>query len=155
MTAVYCFDTSGWIQTWNDLYPREVFPSLWENIEGLITADRIICPDEVFRELGRKDDGIAKWAKAQGKMFRPLEGDLLSKGIDITNRYPRLLDQKPGKNGADPWVIALAAVRGAVLVTQERPTGGLRSPKIPDVCKAEALDCVDVLEFIKRERWRW
>lgn len=80
-----------------------------------------------------------------------------SAGLTFAIAVPdkRMLDQKPGKNGADPWVVALALDRDATVVTEERPSGGLKSPKIPDVCRAEKVACMDVLEFIKNEKWKW
>lgn len=105
---IYCFDTSGWIQGWNDLYPIDTFPSLWGSIDKLIASGEIISPDEVMHELKRKDDGVYRWAKARSDIFVKLDGAFMAKSVEITNRYKRMLDQKPGKNGADPLVIALA-----------------------------------------------
>lgn len=152
---IYCFDTSGWIQGWNDLYPQDTFPSLWDNIDKFIQAGKVVSPDEVMHELKRKDDGVFRWAKARPDLFIKLEGTFMAKSVEITNRYKRMLDQRPGKNGADPLVIALALDRKATVVTMERASGGLNSPKIPDVCRAEKVECVDLLAFIKAQRWKW
>lgn len=118
---IYVFDTSALIEPWNDLYPPDTFPDLWERIDGLIKAKRIISPDEALRELARKDDGVHAWAKARPQMFVKLDGTFLVRSKEITNRYPRMLDQKPGKNGADPFVVALALDRRAMVVTEEAP----------------------------------
>ena len=148
----YCFDSSGWIQAWNDL-PQGTFPGLWDRIHGLVEESRIISPDEVLREVARKDDAVHAWVKARSKLFVRLDGSFLARGKEITNKYPRMLDQKPGKNGADPFVVALALDRGAIVVTEEAARNNLTSPGIPDVCKAEKVHCLSVLEFIQRERW--
>jgi len=66
-----------------------------------------------------------------------------------------MLDQKPGKNGADPFVVALALDRHATVVTQEVPRGNLNSPGIPDVCQREEVKWINVLTFIKVEKWKW
>jgi hypothetical protein len=122
--VIYCFDTSGWIQAWNDLYPQDTFPSLWEKMDALIREGRIIAPEEVLVELKRKDDGVHLWAKERAEMFVKLDGSFLERGIEITNRYKRMLDQKPGKHGADPSVVALALDRRATVVTpRSAPTG--------------------------------
>ncbi len=152
---IYCFDTSGLIQTWNDLYPRDTFPSLWDNIDALVDKQRIVSPDEVLRELSRQDDDLHAWAKARPGMFIKTDGSFLKKGVEIINRYPRMLDQKPGKNGADPWVVALALDRGATVVTEEKPNGNMVSPKIPTVCRAEGVRHMNVLEFIQSQQWKW
>ncbi len=152
---IYCFDTSAFIQGWNDLYPPDTFPALWTRISGLIEDARIIAPDEVLRELGRKDDELKSWVKENQQAFVEWKGSFLGRSKEITNRYPRMLDQKPGKNGADPFVVALALDRRATVVTEELGTGNLNSPGIPDVCRAEKVPCINVLSFIKNEKWKW
>jgi len=150
---IYCLDTSALIAAWHELYPIDVFPKFWELMDQLVAEKRILAPDEVLRELAKKDDALHKWAKARTDVFVPFDESLLAKGAEITNKYRRLLEQKTGRNGADPWVIALAALRGAVLVTKEGPSGTLAKPKIPDVCQAEKIEWITVLEVIRREKW--
>lgn len=152
---IYCFDTSSLIETWHRLYPPEIFPDLWDKLDELINKGVVISPDEVLRELQRQDDGVLKWCKLRPEMFAKLEGTLLTTGIEITNRYKRMLDEKPGKNGADPWVVALAIAREGVVVTQEQPANKGKSPRIPDVCRAERVPCVDILRFIKDQGWKF
>lgn len=152
---IYVFDTSAFIEGWNDLYPPDTFPDLWVRVEGLIEQGKIIAPDEVSRELGRKDDALKAWGKANRKAFVAWEGSFLVRSKVITNRYRRMLDQKPGKNGADPLVVALALDRSATVVTEERGSGNLTSPGIPDVCKAEKVPCINLLTFIKNQKWKW
>jgi hypothetical protein len=52
-------------------------------------------------------------------------------------------------------VIALAALYEPplVVVTQEGPTNKIEKPHIPDVCVAEGLDCINILDLITREDW--
>src|SRR5205823_12159450 len=49
----------------------------------------------------------------------------------------RMVGMGKGRNGADPFVIALAVARDGVVVTEEY-RGSLASPKIPVVCEALA-----------------
>jgi hypothetical protein len=153
--VIYVFDTSAFIETWNHLYPVDTFPGLWDRIDALIQAGRIVAPDEVQRELARQDDGIHAWAKKRHQMFVKLDGTFLLRAKEVTNKHPRMLDQKPGKNGADPFVVALALDRRGTVVTEEYARGTLRSPGIPDVCGAEKVPCLNVLSFIQAEKWKW
>jgi hypothetical protein len=57
-----------------------------------------------------------------------------------------------GRNGADPFVIALAVARDGVVVTEEY-TGTLASPKIPVVCEALAVRCLTTVEFVQGQGW--
>jgi len=67
--------------------------------------------------------------------------------------YPNLVSVLSGKSQADPFVIALAKARDAMVVTAESPTGNLRGPKIPDVCRAEGIEWGSFVEVLKREGW--
>jgi hypothetical protein len=56
------------------------------------------------------------------------------------------------RNGADPFVIATAQVRGLTVVTEEK--GGTDTkPKIPSVCAALRVPCINVLSFIRDQGW--
>ena len=70
----YVFDTSAFMETWNNLYPPDTFSDLWERIDGLIDDGRIISPDEVEKEMARKDDALKSWAKARQQAFVKLDG---------------------------------------------------------------------------------
>jgi len=57
-----------------------------------------------------------------------------------------------GRNGADPFVIALAVARDGVVVTEEYK-GSLASPKIPVVCEALGVRCITTVEFVQDQGW--
>jgi len=64
----------------------------------------------------------------------------------------RELGMGKGRNGADPFVIALAVARDGVVVTEEY-TGTLASPEIPVVCEALAVRCMTTVEFVQDQGW--
>jgi hypothetical protein len=39
------------------------------------------------------------------------------------------------------------------IVTDEKPTGSLDRPNIPDVCAAMGMNCIGLLEVIRVEKW--
>jgi hypothetical protein len=135
------------------MYPPDLFPTLWDRVEEIVGGGRLITPDEVLTELSRMDDDVAKWAKRhKSPMVAPLSPEVMAAMTDILSRHARLMGKGGNRNGADPWVIALAKVRGAVVVTEEQAGGGTKV-KIPDVCKAENIDCMSVLGVIRAEGW--
>ena len=72
----------------------------------------------------------------------------------ILSRYPGMLNIKKGTSGADPWVIALAMkFQNGVVVTEEKSTGNLQHPRIPDVCKVSNIECVTIAGVVKKENW--
>ena len=57
------------------------------------------------------------------------------------------------KNSADPFVIALAKQKCCKVVTEETPSHNMSSPKIPDVCNAYHIECVDFISFAREEKF--
>ena len=54
----------------------------------------------------------------------------------------------------DVFVIAAAIVHGCSVVTEEKPSGGPGKVKIPDVCKALKIECLNMLGMLRREGMR-
>lgn len=148
----YCFDTSSLIECWVRSYPPDVFPGLWANLDELISQQGLISPDEVRVELARQDDDLARWAKDRPHMFVPLDEPIQHATSRVLEEHSLLMKATKNRNGADPFVIATAMVRGLIVVTEE--TGGTETkPKIPSVCAALGVPCVTVLECIREQGW--
>jgi hypothetical protein len=71
MPTLHCVDTCSFITMKH--YPRDLFDPLWSFIEELIGTGRLLAPNEVLRELSKRDDDIFKWAKTQKNAFVELE----------------------------------------------------------------------------------
>jgi len=150
---LYCFDTSAFLDAWNRYYPPDVFPQLWTAIEEQIAAGALIATEEVRVELAKKDDGLFKWAKKQQRLFCDLDEPQQISAAEVLGRFPKLIDTRKGRSGADPFVIALARVRGAIVVTGENDDGTAERPKIPTVCSAFDVRYLRMLAFIRENRW--
>jgi hypothetical protein len=124
----YSFDTSAFINGRRDLLPPETFPTLWGRVEGMIEAGSIQSVDEVLHEDVQRATG------------------------EILRGHPRLVGNGSGRNTADPFVIALACVRGGVVVTEERRKN-VTNPKIPDVCDALGIRCLTLVGFVREQGW--
>jgi hypothetical protein len=45
---------------------------LWSKLEEMIRGEQLAAPDEVLRELSKKEDDLFKWAKKNDRpLFRP------------------------------------------------------------------------------------
>ncbi|TAK46584.1 MAG: DUF4411 family protein [Betaproteobacteria bacterium] len=150
----YSFDSSALIHAWRRSYPPKHFPQFWGRIDGLIDEGRLFCSSEVVAELKKKDDELFAWCKTHPALSVEISEELQDHLTEIMGMYPRLVDTTKGRSTADPFVIALARMQDPewVVVTEENP-GRVNSPKIPDVCKAEDIRCMRLVELIQEEDW--
>lgn len=152
-TFKYAVDTCSFTAL-TRTYPRDVFPTVWKKVEQLI-EDRIICSsEEVYIEISAQDDDLFEWAKARRHIFLPIDHQIQQAVTRVLSSHPTLLDLKKNKSGADAFLISVAMINECHVVTEERPSGGLPKAKIPDVCKAYNIECIYVLEMLRREGLR-
>ena len=153
---VYSLDTSSLIDAYRFLYPMENFPALWQELEKLIRDNRLKMSEFVFAEA-MQDEVLDKWCREKGlKPYLELKiGDSDQRAVrNMLSTYPGMLNIKKGTSGADPWMVALAMkFRNSVVVTEEKSTGNLQHPRIPDVCKVSNIECVRISGIVKRENW--
>jgi hypothetical protein len=151
--TLYSFDTSSLLNGRRDLLPPQVFPSLWSNIEAMIAGGEIRAVDVVRDELGRRDDEVTQWARAQTDLFVALDADIQHATRDTLARHQKLMGKGGGRNAADPFVIGLAHARGGIVVTEETLSGNLDKPRIPDVCEALEVPWLNMIGFVQAQAW--
>ncbi|AXC12027.1 hypothetical protein ACPOL_2714 [Acidisarcina polymorpha] len=86
-------------------------------------------------------------------MFQELDDAVQIEAAQVLAQLPRLVGERKLRTSADPFVIALARVEGLQLVTDEKPTGSMSRPNIPDVCNELGMTAIGVLDLIRREKW--
>lgn len=150
---LYSFDTSVMINGRRDLLPPDLFPTLWTKIEGMIAAGAIRAVDVVRDELSRKDDATKEWATNQAGLFLSLDEDIQMATRKVLAQHPKLVGKGGQRNLADSFVIGLALTRGGIVVTQETRTNNMEKPRIPDVCGAMKVRCIDLVGFIRDQGW--
>lgn len=152
---LYSFDTSAILNGRRDQLPPSVFSTLWQQIEALITEGSIRSVEVVRDELGKRDDDANTWARAQSDLFVPLDQDIQLATKQILQAHPKMMGTGGGRNGADPFVIGLALARTGTVVTDETFSGNLNKPRIPDVCRAVSVPCVNLVGFVQAQGWRF
>ena len=115
MGAIYFVDTNEWINL-SKLYPKDVFSSLWDNIENLIAEERILAPKEVRDEIERGHDELVEWCKTHQKMFR---SRLIKQVKKIIDEHPTLVDPNAPHESADPYIIVHITGLSPIIVTDE------------------------------------
>jgi hypothetical protein len=148
-------DTSALIDGLERYYPMKLFPGLWAKVDELVKAGRIILSEEVWEEGRKHDLAVEEWCDGHGKPALVIETDanVAAEVAALLAKYPRMVADMKGRNRADPFVIAVAKLRGAVVVTGEGADGNANRPKIPFVCGEVSVECFRFLDIIKEEGW--
>lgn len=148
---MYCIDTNCILERGRN-YPPEQFPSLWGLIESLIIDGRLYASVEVLEELERVDqDEPTAWAKSQKGLFVPLDLAQTNAVAQIQEEMPDLVDYRSNKSGGDPFVIALALVRGYTVLTQENRSSLPSRPRIPNACGRYKIPYFNLVGLMKAE----
>jgi hypothetical protein len=156
MTAqTYIFDTSSLIGGWVRTYPPDLFPVVWERMDELANEGRLLAPEEVYEELKGQDDGLQQWVKQRSAaIVVPTSRAIMLEARAVLADHQGLTKTGTGRGKADPFVIALAALQGCPVVTQEQG-GSLNKPRIPFVCGDRGVACLSLLDVIRNEGWRF
>lgn len=153
--TLYSFDTSSFLNGRRDLLPPTVFRSLWYNLEEMIADGDIRAVDVVKEELSRRDDEVSKWVNLQEDLFVALSLEIQQETKYVLANHPKLMGKGGGRNGADPFVIGLARATGGTVVTEEKMSGNIERPRIPDVCASLGIPCLGLVGFVVEQGWSW
>lgn len=155
---MYSFDTSCFMDWHARYYPIDVFATLESNISGMIASGTCRAIELVKEEIDAVGTpGLRTWASRQSGLFLPMTPDIQLEAADIESRYPELMDPKGLNESADAYVIALARLKGWMVVSQETSAQEKHRPRqsyyIPDVCRDLGIPCVNLLGMMRREKW--
>ena len=155
---VYSIDTSFLMDWQARYYPIDVFVSLRKKIEGMIVSGECSAVGLVKEEIDAVDTpGLRAWVKAHARLFIPMTPEIQIEGAAIEASYPDLMDPKGLYESADAYVIALAKLKGGMVLSQETSAQEKHRPRkghfIPDVCRDLGVPCVNLLGLMRREKW--
>jgi hypothetical protein len=157
--TIYAVDSSSLMDWQGRYFPTDVFTGLLARVEELVVAERFMAPALVKEEVGAVGTaGLMAWTESHAGIFVPT-AEVLAEAQAIQNQFAGLRDPKAEYEEADAYVIALAKMRGGIVVTQETPAAEKRNPKrthfIPDVCRELGISCISLLGLMRREGWRF
>lgn len=151
----YSIDTSSLIAAWAERYPIDVFPTFWQRLGQLIESGLLAASIEVLRELKRKAPDLHDWIKDRAELFVEIDDECQQHVAALMAKYPKFVDERTGKSAGDPFVIAVAIGENKQLkVVTEEIGGTLDRPKIPNVCRLENIECINLLQLIRELGWK-
>lgn len=151
----YSVDTSALLDGLERYYVEDTFPGIWEKVAELIDADRFFISEEVYEEAKKKTGVVRAWCEKDttGKLIVPTDGPITREVQAILKDTPKMVMTMKGRNRADPFVVAVARLRTATVVTGEGSDGTEDRPKIPYVCAKLTIPCTTFTELIRAESW--
>lgn len=159
---IYLLDSNFFIQAHRVMYPLDIACSFWNKVKQLAEEGKIISVDKVKNELYDKNDSLEKWCKENlpTDFFKSTSGvlneysQILSWAVSRSEHYlPQAINEFMNIDEADSFLIAyaLADPNNRFIVTQEISQPLRKNKiKIPDVCRAFNLRCVNTIDMFRR-----
>jgi len=135
-----------------------VFPTFWDSFDWAVAEGMVISTREVFAELEKQLTSMfmEQWVRDNRDIFLtpgPDETEFVARMLEI-DHFQQMVKRRNIYKGlpvADPFIIAAAACRGGMVVTQEKYV--LNAAKIPNVCEHFKIECMDLEGFVEKQGW--
>jgi len=144
----YVFDANIFINL-QRRQPIDLYKPLWEIVSNLMHDGVVISSAEVLDEINRGNDELKTWVKQRKDCFIESDAEIQLCVREILRQDRGLIDGGKKNNCADPFVIALAKLRKAKVITEESPSGNENAPKIPDVCRKHGIEYLNFVDFMR------
>lgn len=154
---VRLLDANVFINAANRYYGFDIVPAFWSWLEDQASLGTIASIDLVYEEIRIGDDALADWATNRRKALFNIESTsaIVAEHIAFLGRWAETEGYKPHvieafMDGADPFLVGVAAELGYIVVTQETPAGSRRRKvKIPDACASLGVQCEDTFQMMR------
>lgn len=160
----YCIDANTLIHAWQFWYAPVTHPSLWVGIKDLADKGLLKMPEQVLLELSEKEDELSNWCRKRADVLVYRATDRTEEAYrQLVNQYPAMTGRLGmGEDYADLYVVAVASVLDATVVTNEdlaferNPTAQQRKPKnykITNVCYDQNVRMTRLYNILRVEGW--
>lgn len=127
---------------------------IWNAIRAEIIAGRLKTVRQAFDELKRRFPKIYARLKDLRREFVLPDAELYTLEVTaeiraIHQHHPKLYDGLAGGNPADPFLIAAAKFKLAIVITDEKTAGSGYKSRIPYVCTSRNVGCTDRLTYLQ------
>ena len=161
-TSFYIIDTSCLTQAHRVYYPYDIAPSFWDFMKQKFLDGSFIYTNKVADEIERGKDALTNWVQIEITPALELDchadanimanyGQIMIWG-DGHQQFTTLAKQEFADfTNADPFVVATAIEKSAIVVSQEVPApGSKKNIKLPDVCKQFNVIHLDTFTLLRR-----
>lgn len=155
---LHIFDTSSIIVLGH--YFPERFPTFWQGFNKCVQDGNVQSTREVFKELDGHSNRphLEEWLRNNKAVFQvPTSAELAFVGtIFGVVHFRQLVSERQRLRGtpvADPFVIAMAKVRGGCVVTEEAKKEN--AARIPTVCEHFRVPCCNLEQFMETNGWKF
>lgn len=147
----YIIDTCSIIsQKPEEPHRRNVYRTLWQQIEELIKSKVIVTCSEIVDEV--EDEQLQVWLEKNECEILEVDEIIQQLVSKIVNEHPKLLNFANMKSSGDAFLIATAMKYNIAVITEEEK----KSPKrIPKICEAYGIPCFNVTELAEKEGWNF
>jgi long-subunit acyl-CoA synthetase (AMP-forming) len=153
---MYLLDTNTYIQAKNLHYHMSFCPAYWDWLDQQYQQGSIASISSVYDELVTQNDDLSIWVKTRKDQFQAISAKETQLKLAEVAQYVADLPNKNPENiasflsGADPWLIAQAAVTNAIIVTHEVPVPDeSKKVKIPNIGKHFDVTCINTFELLR------
>ena len=127
---------------------------IWQAVRASIQADQTKTVRHVFDELKNRFPPIHSRLKDLRKQFLISDADTYDDHVKaeiraINQAHQGLYSQLGSANSADPFLIAVAKAKSAIVVTDEKTSGPKHKFKIPYVCKSRNVGHANRIDYLK------
>lgn len=150
----YSIDSSSLIRC-RHIYPIDVFPSLWQALDDLLSRNVLFAHEEVWNEIHRGSDPLTAWASSRKSgLCVAADGSQVAFMQRIAAAFPQANYTTTTEHRADPWVVSLALSRTLCVVSEEGGTAQT-VPKVPQMCAAFGVPHMKILDVMRAEGWSY
>lgn len=159
---LHLLDANVLIAAANGLYQLDRVPQFWDWLERMGRQERIAVPIEIWEEFKDGTDLLGGWARSRSMKESLILHDeaqpAVVNEVVAVGYAPDLDDTEIAELGRDPFLISYAyrAAGQRTVVSGEvsRPGRKRGRRKVPDVCLALGVRCIDLVGLINELDFR-
>jgi hypothetical protein len=154
----YVMDSDALMQAHRTYYAFDICSGFWNVIENSHAQSLLVGIDKVLEEINRGEgtDDLKRWAKDK----IPTTFWCTTQDSDVVAHYGQIANWV-NENGytqaavakfmksADGWLIAYGSAKNKTVVTQEKADPKKGEVKIPTVCQAFGIPCIDSFNLLR------